>query len=97
MDAILGIATGWFWEDLGFAAIKSNVKSVETFIEQWNGQRRNGLEKEEDAELTKVIPLRRTGYLCLDIQIPDPHVHIVDEAETPGDEHVDGRAEPGKL
>ena len=96
MDAVLGVATGWIWEDLGFAGIKSKVKGVETCIEQWNGQRRNGLEK-EDVELTKAIPLRRTGYLCLDIQIPDPHVGMVDEADAPGDERVDGGTEPATL
>ena len=96
MDAVLGVATGWIWEDLGFAGIKSKVNGVETCIEQWNGQRRNGLEK-EDVELTKAIPLRRTGYLCLDIQIPDPHVGMVDEADAPGDERVDGGTEPATL
>ena len=99
LDAALGIATGWIWEDMGFAGIKGKVKAVEAFIEQWNAQRGTGLEKAEDVELTKAIPLRRTGYLCLDIQIPDPHVGMVDDANTdagvdaPGDGRVDGGAE----
>ena len=85
VDVLLGLATGWIWDDLGFAGVKKKVRGVEAFIEQWNGQRRNGLEKEEDAELRRGIPLRRTGYLSLDIQIPDPHVGMVDETEEPGD------------
>lgn len=82
MDAVLGVATGWIWEDLGFAGVKKGVRGVEQMIEEWNGQRRNTLEKEEDAEVVKAIPLRRTGYLCLDIQIPDPHIGTVEEEES---------------
>ena len=85
LDAVLGLATGWIWEDLGFAAVKSQVKSVEAYIEDWNGRRRNTLEKDEESDLVKAIPLRRTGYLCLDIQIPDPHVGMVDDEEAPTD------------
>ena len=81
MDAALGLATGWIWEDLGFASVKSQVKQVEQLIEDWNGRRRNTLEKDEDQELVRAIPLRRTAYLSLDIQIPDPHVGLVEEDE----------------
>jgi len=81
MDAVLGVATGWIWEDLGFAGVKKGVRGVEQIIEEWNGQRRNTLEKEEDVEVVRAIPLRRTGYLCLDIQIPDPHVGTVEEEQ----------------
>ena len=81
VDALLGIATGWIWEDLGFAAVKSQVRSVEQYIEDWNGHRKDTLEKEDEGELVRAIPLRRTGYLCLDIQIPDPHVGMVEEEE----------------
>ena len=81
MDAILGVATGWVWEDFGLAGVKQGAKQVEGIIEEWNGQRINTLEKDEETELVKAIPLRRTGYLCLDIQIPDPHVGFVEAEE----------------
>lgn len=81
VDSALGVATGWIWEDLGFAAVKSQVRRVEQLIEEWNGRRGNTLEKDEEGELVRAIPLRRTGYLCLDIQIPDPHVGLVEEDE----------------
>ncbi|KAL9133843.1 MAG: hypothetical protein Q9175_004979 [Cornicularia normoerica] len=90
VDAVLGVATGWIYEDLGFAGVKKGAKDVELLIEEWNGQRRKGLDK-EDEELVKAIPLRRTGYLCLDIQIPDPHVGAVeDEAEETADGNAAG-------
>ncbi|MCJ1270906.1 hypothetical protein MMC22_010803 [Lobaria immixta] len=70
VDTVLGVATGWLWEDFGAAAVKREVRNVEGFIEDWNG----GREGRNGEEGVKLVPLRRTGYLSLDIQIPDPHV-----------------------
>ena len=39
IDTIMGVATGWLWEDFGAAGVKSGVRGVEGFIEQWNGGR----------------------------------------------------------
>ena len=78
LDTVLGLASGWIWEDLGFAAVKSQVRSVEQYLENWNGQRRTS-EKEDEGHLVRAIPLRLTGFLCLDIQIPDPHVSVAEE------------------
>ena len=95
VDTILGIATGWLYEDLGFSRVKKGARDVELLIEEWNGQRKMGLDK-EDEDLVKAIPLRRTGYLCLDIQIPDPHVGVVDdEGEREGT--ADGSGEQAKV
>ena len=90
VDTILGIATGWLYEDLGFSRVKKGARDVELLIEEWNGHRTLGLDK-EDEDLVKAIPLRRTGYLCLDIQIPDPHVGVVDD-EGEREETADGSA-----
>jgi len=99
VDVALGAVTGWIWEDLGFSAVKSQVKRVEQIIEDWNG-RRNPLEKEEEGDLVRAIPLRRTGYLCLDIQIPDPHVGMVEDEEGNTDGNgsaVDTHGGQGKM
>lgn len=61
VDMVLGVATGWLWEDLGAAAVKSEVRNVEGFIEDWNG----GREGRSGGEGVKVVPLRRTGYLSV--------------------------------
>ncbi|KAF6223620.1 hypothetical protein HO133_000463 [Letharia lupina] len=90
LDAVLGVATGWLYEDLGFAGVKKRARDVELLIEEWNAKGRKGLDK-EDGDLVKAIPLRRTGYLCLDIQIPDPHVGAVDD-EGDGEETPNGSA-----
>ncbi|KAK5954744.1 hypothetical protein OHC33_004468 [Knufia fluminis] len=72
VDGILGFLTGWFWEDLRGGGVKGELKKLETWIEDWN--RNVGA-----SDGVKLISLRRTGYLCLDIQIPDPQVRVVDE------------------
>ena len=93
LDVALGVLTGWIWEDLGFAGVKKGCKDVENFIEEWNGLRRvEYMEKEDESDLAKVIPLRRTGYLSLDIQIPDPKVGLVESkpaSEANAEEHKD--------
>lgn len=92
VDAGLGVATGWLWEDLGATGVKKGCKGVEEFIERWNGERRLGVEKEEDGELVRAVPLRRTGYLSLDIQIPDPKVGIAEEGNGgTGDANGEGK------
>ncbi|KAL9601699.1 MAG: hypothetical protein Q9219_002310 [cf. Caloplaca sp. 3 TL-2023] len=95
-DALLGVATGWLWEDLGGekVGVKRAVRGVERWIEEWNrGGGREGVG-------VRCVSLRRTGYLSvsffslrcpftkanpsatkLDIQIPDPKVRVVEPEE----------------
>ncbi|KAL9106599.1 MAG: hypothetical protein Q9227_008382 [Pyrenula ochraceoflavens] len=72
VDGILGLLTGWLWEDLGGSAlaVKKKLRALEQWIEQWN-------QDVGSHEGVKVVPLRRTGYTCLDVQIPDPKVRVV--------------------
>ncbi|KAI4624784.1 uncharacterized protein J4E87_005263 [Alternaria ethzedia] len=67
LDTVLGIATFWLWEDAGFTGVKKQLADLERWIEDWN--RDIG-----SKEAVRIIPLRRTGYLTLDVQIPDPHL-----------------------
>ncbi|KIW09622.1 uncharacterized protein PV09_00489 [Verruconis gallopava] len=69
VDTILSVATFWLWEDMGFVAIKHRLEKLEKWIADWN--RDVGMK-----EGVSIIPLRRTGYLTLDIQIPDPQIGI---------------------
>ena len=75
IDGILGVLTGWFWEDFRPWGVKGALRGLEEWLVDWNhtvGAR----------EGVKLIPLRRTGYLCLDVQIPDPQVRVVGEDES---------------
>ncbi|KAL8725311.1 MAG: hypothetical protein Q9181_006465, partial [Wetmoreana brouardii] len=78
-DAVLGVATGWLWEDLGGEAVgvKKGLRGLERWVEEWNradGRVEAGV---------RCVELRRTGYLCLDIQIPDPGIETLPEAAQP--------------
>ncbi|KAF1915727.1 Golgin subfamily A member 7/ERF4 family-domain-containing protein [Ampelomyces quisqualis] len=67
LDAVMGVATFWLWEHAGMTAVKRKLAHLERWIDHWN--RSVG-----HKEAVKIIALRRTGYLTLDIQIPDPHL-----------------------
>lgn len=69
-DGALGLVTGWLWEDLGAPAIKRHLQRVETWLENWNREigAKDGVH---------IWSLRRTAYMSLDIQIPDPKVGII--------------------
>lgn len=70
IDGILGVLTGWVWEDIGASGIKGKLRSLENWITNWNGTF-------GATESVKIISLRRTAYMSLDIQIPDPQVGVV--------------------
>ncbi|KAF1957562.1 hypothetical protein CC80DRAFT_534787 [Byssothecium circinans] len=67
LDTIMGVVTFWLWDDAGLTQVKKKLSELEKWIDSWN--RHTGVH-----EGVSIIPLRRTGYLTLDIQIPDPHL-----------------------
>ncbi|KAF7591261.1 hypothetical protein BBP40_001822 [Aspergillus hancockii] len=70
VDGALALLTGWLWEDIGVTGVKSQLKQVEDWLETWN--------REVGAKDGVYIwSLRRTAYMSLDIQIPDPKVGII--------------------
>ncbi|KAH8658628.1 Golgin subfamily A member 7/ERF4 family-domain-containing protein [Tricladium varicosporioides] len=72
-DAMMGLVTGWLWDDFGLTAVKSRLNKVEQFLEEWNREmERKSKEGAENAP--RIVPLRRTGYMNLDIQVPDPEI-----------------------
>lgn len=82
-DVGMGVATGWLWDTLGFAGVKRDLLALEKWIVGWN--------RDVGApEGVEIIPLRRTAYLCLDIQIPDPQIAI-DEDGVLTSERADSR------
>ncbi|KAL3469255.1 Golgin subfamily A member 7/ERF4 family-domain-containing protein [Aspergillus californicus] len=70
LDGAIGLLTGWIWEDIGAPGIKSHLKRVEDWLEKWNREvgAKDGV---------RIWSLRRTAYMSIDIQIPDPKVGIV--------------------
>ncbi|TFB05620.1 hypothetical protein CCMA1212_002029 [Trichoderma ghanense] len=74
IDAFLGLVTGWLWDDFGLTGIKSRLNNLEAWIENWNREKEKTTPSEEGILPPKLISLRRTGYMTLDIQIPDPEI-----------------------
>jgi hypothetical protein len=58
LDAVMGVATFWLWDDAGLTKVKRKLADLEGWIENWN--RTHG-----ENEGVRIIPLRRTGYLTV--------------------------------
>ncbi|KAI0602855.1 Golgin subfamily A member 7/ERF4 family-domain-containing protein [Biscogniauxia sp. FL1348] len=82
LDGILGLLTGWIWDDLGFSNAKSRLRNLENWIDQWNAEKEKTVGAEDGSLAPRIVSLRRTGYMNLDIQIPDPEVRVA--ASEPG-------------
>ncbi|KAH7170369.1 Golgin subfamily A member 7/ERF4 family-domain-containing protein [Dactylonectria macrodidyma] len=74
VDSMLGLMTGWLWDDFGLTGIKSRLNNLERWIEKWNTEMEKTIGSEDGAIAPKLVSLRRTGYMTLDIQIPDPEI-----------------------
>ena len=58
LDAAMGVATFWLWDDVGMSGVKRQLNDLESWIDRWN--REVG-----EKEAVKIISLRRTGYLTV--------------------------------
>lgn len=74
IDGVLGVLTGWMWDDLGLSSAKSRLNKLEMWIDDWNKTAARTMGTEGSVMAPKLISLRRTGYMTLDIQIPDPEI-----------------------
>ena len=63
-DGVLGLVTGWLWDDLGLTAAKARLKKLEEWVERWNEEMEKAL-GQEDGMAPKIIPLRKTGYMTV--------------------------------
>lgn len=77
-DAVLGVVTGYIWDDLGFTGSKHGVKGLETFIDKWNAQR------EREGKEVRLVQLRRTGFMAMDFVVPDPGIDMQDDEPLEG-------------
>lgn len=58
LDAFMGVATFWLWDDAGLTKVKKDLANLERWIETWN-------KEVGEKEGVAIIPLRRTGYLTV--------------------------------
>ncbi|KAI0114862.1 Golgin subfamily A member 7/ERF4 family-domain-containing protein [Daldinia grandis] len=74
LDGVLGLLTGWVWDDLGLTHTKMRLRQLEDWIDKWNMEMEKAVGSDEGTISPKIISLRRTGYMNLDFQIPDPEI-----------------------
>jgi hypothetical protein len=61
-DALMGLATGWIWDDFGLTAVKARLRKVENFLEEWNTEMEKR-SKDGQGSAPRIVSLRRTGYM----------------------------------
>ncbi|KAL7268785.1 hypothetical protein RUND412_008579 [Rhizina undulata] len=100
VDALVGLVTLWLVEEIVDTHVKRKLREVEAYLRAQNEE----LSRTENGAV--FVPLRRTGYLNLDIQIPDPEIpdanytdeeQIVEEEEIPDTKHYRGEASGGVV
>ena len=67
VDGVLGVVTGWLWDDFGLTAAKSRLNKLEKWIEDWNVDMEKAMGSIEGATAPKLISLRRTGYMSVSV------------------------------
>ncbi|KAH7328485.1 Golgin subfamily A member 7/ERF4 family-domain-containing protein [Stachybotrys elegans] len=65
IDGLLGLVTGWVWDDMGMTYIKSRLNNLEKWIDDWNAKMEKTATSEEGVALPKLVSLRRTGYMSV--------------------------------
>lgn len=66
VDGVLGVATGWLWDDLGLTSVKSRLNKLEAWIEDWNANIQTmSVGQGETSVPPQLISLRRTGYMTV--------------------------------
>ncbi|KAK1067490.1 hypothetical protein LTR74_006351 [Friedmanniomyces endolithicus] len=68
VDSLMGVATGYLWEDFGLTGVKGGMRGVERWMEEWNsGKRREGV-------AVRVVQAWEVGFMGLDFVVPDPGI-----------------------
>lgn len=65
MDGVLGLLTGWLWDDLGFTYAKSRLARLERWIERWNQEMEKTVGGDDNIIPPKIMPLRQTAYMTV--------------------------------
>jgi hypothetical protein len=74
LDGVLGLATGWLWDDFGFTGVKTRLNNLEKWIEQWNLNMEKTYSSDENFIPPKIVPLRCTGYMTVRFAVRYPTV-----------------------
>ncbi|KFY63630.1 hypothetical protein V496_03803, partial [Pseudogymnoascus sp. VKM F-4515 (FW-2607)] len=82
VDAVMGLCTGWFWDDAGLTYTKRCLAAVERAIEGFNR------ELEMGSSQARFISLKKSAYMSLDVQIPTPQIGFIESEMGEDDDRV---------
>lgn len=79
LDSVMGLATGWLWDDLGFTYAKAKLAALERWIERWNKEMEKTAKTtggDENIIPPKIVPLRQTAYMSVSDTFHGPVNHF---------------------
>lgn len=68
LDNVLGLVTGWLWDDMGFTYAKARLAALERWIERWNKEMEKTSKTaggDENMVPPRIISLRQTAYMSV--------------------------------
>lgn len=65
LDSILGLATGWLWDDFGLTSAKSRLAKLERWIERWNKEMEKTVGGDDNIIPPRIMSLRQTAYMSV--------------------------------
>lgn len=71
VDAVMGLCTGWFWDDAGLTYTKRCLAAVERAIEGFNR------ELEMGSSQARFISLKKSAYMSVSRIIPPKSYHVI--------------------
>lgn len=87
VDGLMGVLTGFLWDDLGLTQSKKRMRALEQFLLRWNAERVQ-LGKE-----VQVVLVRKTGFASLDFVVPASLMPLADGEEEDEEDDIHGRGD----
>lgn len=67
LDSVMGLLTGWIWDDIGLTNAKARLARLERWIERWNKEMEKTIGGDDNVTPPKIVPLRQTAYMTVSI------------------------------
>lgn len=77
VDGILGLVTGWLWEDFGLTGAKARLARLERWLERWNKEMEKTAGGDDNIVPPKIVPLRQTAYMTVSAALACPSTESV--------------------
>lgn len=67
LDGVMGLLTGWIWDDVGLTNAKARLARLERWVERWNKEMEKTSGGDDNVTPPKIVPLRQTAYMTVSI------------------------------